>query len=133
MLQHLNTLWHPHAQHAHPSWNAALYDGHIVVEFLGHVDADAGATSAEWALSPLRQQELHLVFIAAGMTGYDTAARKAWQQLLFPFRHNLLSVHLASDSAVMKLGVTMFGIALDVDTHMHATSESLLRSLGHDA
>jgi len=44
--------------------------------------------------------------------GYASAARKAWQTALLPHRKQLLSLTIASDSSLTRMGGTLFGAFL---------------------
>lgn len=101
-----------------PSWSVRRGKlGEVIVTFRGTISAESGEASVNAFLKELDSGPVDLIFDARGCTGYESAARAAWQRVLFPRRGEIRSIAVASDSAVIRLGATMMAMALGISSH----------------
>jgi hypothetical protein len=48
------------------------------------------------------------------MTGYESAAREAWQSMLWPLRHKIRRVVVVGGRPLVRIGATTLGLALGI-------------------
>ena len=88
----------------------------IVVRFQSRVSAADGAAAADRFLTLLGADTVDVTFDVRGVAGYDSGARAAWQEKVWPVRKQVRSLHFVGTSAVTRMGATLFGMALGVPT-----------------
>jgi hypothetical protein len=86
----------------------------LVVTFRGRVTVESGQASAARFLELLGTRRVHVVMDVCCVSGYASAARKAWQTALMPQRGQLLSLTIASDSSLTRMGGNLFGTFLGI-------------------
>jgi hypothetical protein len=86
--------------------------GRIEFTFEGRLSAEEGKRSASFLAEALGVEPLHLVFDVRNMTGYDSDARVAWQNILFPKRKAILSTTMRGGNSIVRLGGTVLAMAL---------------------
>lgn len=88
--------------------------GEVIVTFRGPITAAVGEESVAAFVKELGSGPVDVIFDARTCTGYESAARVAWQRVLLPRRTELRSMRIASSSAVIRLGATMMAMALGI-------------------
>lgn len=87
----------------------------ITAVFEGHLSAEEGRDSAHAFAESLRTRETaFVIFDVAEMTGYDTAARVAWQKALFPHRRKIASIEVRGGNMIILMGASVLALALGV-------------------
>lgn len=86
----------------------------VVVRFGEHVSALEGEDSARALLARVGTRQFELQLDLRETRGYESAARKAWQDALWPRRHQLTGIVVAARSAVPRMGATMFAAFLGI-------------------
>jgi len=86
----------------------------LVVRFGVHVSALEGEESARAFIAALGDRQLALHLDLERTRGYESGAGKAWQQALWPRRHQLREIVVASTSAVPRMGASMFAAFLGI-------------------
>lgn len=96
------------------TWSVESRGGDVLVRFGTHVRAEEGRASAARFLEVLGDRPVRLVFDMRQTRGYETEARKAWQDALWPVRHRLSGIVVSSPSAVVRMGTSLFAAFLGV-------------------
>src|SRR6188768_1190129 len=86
----------------------------IVVSFDGKLDGDAGAASAAAFAEALRRGPADVVWDLRRMSGYETSARIAWQNALWPHRHHIRKVEVIGGGPLVRLGAMTLTAVLGV-------------------
>lgn len=85
------------------------------MSFDGKLSAEEGAASARaFADAANAHDKIEAVWDIRRMTGYDRAAREAWQSTLWPLRHKIRRVTVVGGRPLVRLGATTLGLALGV-------------------
>jgi hypothetical protein len=88
----------------------------IVVAFDGWLSTAEGGASAAAFVEALRRGPADVVWDVRKMTGYDTGARLAWQQALWPLRRNIRGIEVLGGSPLVRLGAltltTLLGVSV---------------------
>lgn len=101
------------------SWRIATSaDGsNIVMTFDGWLSSAEGLTSAAAFADALKRGQADVAWDVRKMTGYDTGARIAWQQTLWPLRKNIRRVEVIGGSSWVRLGALTLTTLLGVSVH----------------
>jgi hypothetical protein len=87
----------------------------IVMSFDGKLTAEEGAASAKaFAEAASPHEKVDAVWDIRRMTGYERAAREAWQSTLWPLRQKIRRVTVVGGKPLVRLGATTLGLALGV-------------------
>ena len=89
----------------------------LVISFEGKLevkDAKAKMKSITAAIEAAGEP-VAMVWDAARMTGYESEARKLWQDGLKRLRPQIRAIHLVSDSAVIRMGASVVGMFLGLE------------------
>jgi hypothetical protein len=86
--------------------------GVIVFRFCGRLSGEGGQQSAAVLASALDREPQDIIFEVVEMTGYETAARTAWQATLFPKRKSIRSITMRGGNHLVRLGGTVLAMAL---------------------
>lgn len=87
----------------------------ITIQFNGVIDEETGTLSVSALLTELdRAAPIDLIFDVRLCTAYTSAARDAWQKAMWPRRHDIRSITVITKSPLMRMGATMFGLALGI-------------------
>lgn len=86
----------------------------VVVRFGEHVSTAEGEASARALLAKIGSRSFELQLDLRETRGYESGARKAWQEALWPRRGQLISIVVASRSAVPRMGASMFAAFLGI-------------------
>jgi hypothetical protein len=90
------------------AWEVVDRGSSVIVRFGVNVSGHDGRESARRFLEVLRDRSVHLVLDLRETRGYETEARKAWQSAVWPVRHQVSKLTVASRSAVPRMGAAMF-------------------------
>lgn len=88
----------------------------IIARFDGFLSDDEGGESARRFVQALGTRKWHVVFDVRGMDGYASAARRSWQQVLAPKRHQVISLTVVGGGPIVRMGAAALGLALGVPT-----------------
>lgn len=87
----------------------------VVMIFDGKLSAEEGVASARvFSEALLAHDSVEAVWDIRFMTGYDRAAREAWQSTLWPLRHKIHRVVAVGGRPLVRLGATTLGLALGI-------------------
>jgi hypothetical protein len=86
----------------------------VTVKFMGRLTAEDGKDSARRVATLLQETPRHLVLDIREMSGYETDARVAWQEVLMPQRKNILGMTFCGGGALVRVGATMLALVLQV-------------------
>jgi len=105
-------------------WVVEIRGEAIWVIFGKAVDAASGAASARRFVEVLGARSMHLVFDTRTVAAYG-GARKAWQNVIWPHRAQIKSLSVISASKLTRMGATMFGAFVGIDSTVVHTPEEL--------
>lgn len=88
-----------------------------MVAFTGKLSADDGAASAAAFADALRHGPADVVWDLRRMSGYEAAARVAWQNALWPHRRNIRGVQVLGGNPMVRLGAMTLTALLGVSVH----------------
>jgi hypothetical protein len=88
--------------------------GRIVASFKGHLAAEDGELAAHRVAELLSGEPSDVTFDVREMTSYDSAARVAWQQALWPKRDRLRSIEVLGGNSIIRMGAAAIGLFLGV-------------------
>ena len=109
-----------------PSWHGAKLDGKFLyISFHGPFSTEAGQHSAEWARQHMGDGDFGLIFDTREVAGYESGARKAWEDALFPERKRICEMVLLADSTVAVMGATLFGLMMGIKVRRIQTLSEL--------
>ena len=79
-----------------PTWSVSFEGVALRARFQGHLDAAEGARAADAFAERLAEATppVAVIFDVREMSGYDSGARKAWQERLWPLRKRIASIRL---------------------------------------
>ena len=98
--------------------------GWVRARFTGKLTTSGGSDSADEFLAVLGQDAAPVVFDISEMDGYESGARSAWQQALWPHRRKIQSITLVGGNAITRMGGQILGLALGVAvTSIKSTDE----------
>ena len=97
------------------NWFVSRTKERIEVGFRGRIAAEDGAASAKAFLRALGTLPAHVVFDVRRVEGYDGHARLAWQTALLPRRKQLRSLTVISNSALTRMGASVFALFLGIE------------------
>ena len=83
----------------------------MTAKFDGHLSTEEGQASAE-AFSEKLEIPRDVIFDVRKMQGYESGARRAWQQTLWPLRDHILSLTVVGGNALVRMGATVLGTFL---------------------
>jgi hypothetical protein len=82
--------------------------------FDGHLSGPEGTASAEALGRALAGGPCDLLWNVRGMTGYDAAAREAWQHVMWPNRKRIRSLKLVGGHGLVRVGATFLAVLIGV-------------------
>jgi hypothetical protein len=87
----------------------------VVMVFDGKLLAEEGVASARaFSEALLANDSVEAVWDIRRMTGYEAAAREAWQSTLWPLRHKIRRVVVVGGRPLVRLGAATLGLALGI-------------------
>jgi hypothetical protein len=87
----------------------------FVIAFDGKLLAEEGVTSARaFSEALLPHDSVEAVWDIRRMTGYERAAREAWQSALWPLRHKIRNIVVVGGTPLVRIGATTIGLALGI-------------------
>lgn len=86
----------------------------IWISFTGHLTGPDGRRSADEVRTALAKQPRELVLDVREMSGYESAARQAWMDKLYPMRARLLAINVIGGSTLVKMGASTIALFLRV-------------------
>jgi len=87
----------------------------VLVTFRGKITAREGAISGDTCATELGRRAAHVVWDLTAVTGYDPAARIAWQNALSPVRHRIRSMEVIGGSPLVRLGTVTLTMTLGLE------------------
>jgi hypothetical protein len=87
----------------------------ITITFSDVIDEETATLSVSQLLSELDlAAPIDLVFDVRACSAYTSAARGVWQKAMWPRRRDLRTITVITRSPLMRMGATMFGLALGI-------------------
>lgn len=96
-------------------------------EMLTERDAEFAIDKWKQAFHQKHDQCISLIWDCTDMKQFESAARKKWTKALFEMRPQIGSIWLISDSTIIRLGVSVMGIA----TSLHIKAIRSEREVTH--
>jgi hypothetical protein len=82
----------------------------VTVTFQGHLAPDDGIASAQAFGDVIRAGQVDVVWDLREMSGYDSEAREAWQEAVWPNRGNIRSLTLVGARPAIRVGALMLAM-----------------------
>ena len=107
------------------AWAGAGDHDHLRFAFTGHLTVEGAlAGIADWRSRLAERPAGRVVHVwdCRSMTGYDTAARVAWQGALGELRPRIEEIWLVSGSPIVRIGATVMNLVTSL--RLHAVAEA---------
>jgi len=94
-------------------WTEIKGVSHLKFVFSQHLNADDCRTViAEWrqAFDERPGREIPLIWEASSMKGYDSEARKMWQEAMSDMKDRIEVVWLVTDSSIVRMGASVMSM-----------------------
>jgi hypothetical protein len=103
-----------------PAWRIETREDppSVVAIFDGWLTKEAGEASALAFRDTIAATKRQVVWDVQKMTGYDTGARLAWQEVLWPVRRNILKLEVVGAKGIVRVGAISLAIVLGVPWKM---------------
>ena len=87
----------------------------VIATFRGKLGESEGRTFAASFAEELSWAPAHIIWNLTEMTGYEAAARVAWQDALLPLRHRIRSLEVVGGGPLVRVGAVTLAMVLGVD------------------
>lgn len=99
-----------------PSWKVTRDPTRpqVIATFRGTLAEADGESSAHAFVEAMGEDRCDVVFDIRHMQRYDSGARRAWQQVLWPRRSQIASLMVVGGNAMVSMGASMLALALGI-------------------
>ena len=87
----------------------------VIATFRGKLGESEGRTFAASFAEELSWAPAHIIWNLTEMTGYEAAARVAWQEALLPLRHRIRSLEVVGGGPLVRVGAVTLAMVLGVE------------------
>jgi len=84
----------------------------VSVVFDGYLNAEEGAASASAFRAAFQGQPLAVVWDVTKMSGFDSGARSAWAEAVWPIRGQISRLRIVGARGVVRIGATFLALLL---------------------
>jgi hypothetical protein len=104
-------------------------DGHRVVTavFEGYLSADDGVASAASFRAAFTGTPLAVVWDVSRMAGFDSGARSAWAEAVWPLRNEITSLKIVGARGLVRIGATFLALLLGKPHEFVSSAETEAR------
>jgi len=108
-------------------WQNMKDHRYLVLYFHGHFSAEdaQNAISTISSMIGTTEEKIIMAWECTGMTGFDIAAREAWQIFIKKIKSKIEKIHLVSDKIVIRSGAIVVGIFAGIKISSWATLDEL--------
>lgn len=96
----------------------------VIVTFRGKLSAGEGRASAEAFAMEIAREPALVVWNLIEMTGYEPAARVAWQHALWPLRHRIRGIEVVGGNPVVRIGAVTLTMVLGIEARFIETAHA---------
>jgi len=86
--------------------------GVVIMTFDGRLSAEDGRGSATAFIERCKAERIDIVWDVSNMRGYDSEARRAWQDALLPHRHRFRTITVIGGTALVRMGASAVALML---------------------
>jgi hypothetical protein len=91
----------------------------------GHLDADQGGRAAQRFRDETQAHSVEFIADLSGMTGYDRAAREAWQAAFIDRRGQVFAIHFIGLTPVFRMAAATVCLATRIRAHFYESGDPL--------
>jgi hypothetical protein len=107
-------------------------EGHPVVTavFDGHLTAEEGTESAAAFQAAFESDPLEVVWDVTTMIGFESGARTAWAEAVWPLRGRITSLRIVGARGMVRIGATFLALLLGKPYEFVEATEPPRRQVG---